>query len=120
MITVVQPSRRRWIAIYIVWIVLCAALAALLSGVEDPSRRRGRILSNEAGVRALAALHTIDPARYRDYEVVHVAWAVRGEGGNENRWVVLCDKVPHTSLREAVAVEVRGEDGRLLRLRAPR
>lgn len=56
---------------------------------------------------------------YAGYEVVHVARARRGEGGEQARWIVLLDKVPHTSLREAVVVELGEEDGKLLRLRKP-
>ena len=100
--------RRFWL-LYPAWILLCAILFVALSGLEDPSRPKGRILSIEAGVRAL------DYARERGlhgYEVVHVA-------RNEDRWVVLVDKVPHTRLREALVVEVKVEDGTLLRIRKP-
>ena len=107
---------RRWWPLYAGWIALCALLFFALSDLEDPSRPKGRILSIEAGQRAL----TIAKQRgYRDYEVVHVARARANEGAAEDRWVVLLDKVPHTSLREAVVVEVRVEDGTLLRLRKP-
>lgn len=97
----------RWIAIG--WIVLCAVLFFALRGLEDPSRPKGAILSIEAGQRALA----IATARgLKGYEVVHVA-------RDEDRWVVLLDKVPHTALRNAVVVEVRVQDGTLLRIRKP-
>jgi hypothetical protein len=87
-------------------------LAFALRNQEDPSRRRGRILSNDAGARAVAALRQLDRPRFREYEPVHVAW----ESG---RWIVLCDRVPHTALREAVVVELDGKDGRVLRIRKP-
>jgi hypothetical protein len=108
---------RRWTFVYLGWIALCALLFLLLAGAEDPSRPKGRILSIEAGQRAL----TIARERgLRDYEVVHVARARKGEGAGEERWVVLLDKVPHTRLRQAVVVEVDAVEGRLLRIRRPR
>ena len=92
------------------------------AALEDPSRPKGRILSIEAGRRALR--HRRSERGFRGYEVVHVARA-RGERAAEDRWVVLLDQVPHTRLREAVVVELRAEDGTLLRrsktgLRMPR
>jgi hypothetical protein len=108
--------RRLFPWIYLAWIALCVVLFLALRGMEDPSRPKGAILSIEAGERALA----IGKARgLKDYEVVHVARARKGEGAAEERWVVLLDKVPHTSLREAVVIEVRVEDGTLVRLRRP-
>lgn len=107
---------RRWPLVYLGWIALCALLFLLLAGAEDPSRPKGRILSIDAGQRALAY------ARQRglpDYEVVHVARARKGEGAGEERWVVLLDRVPHTRLGGAVVVEVDAEHGRLLRMRRP-
>ena len=92
--------------------VICAALAFALRNAEDPSRRGGRILSNDAAVRAVAVLHQLDRAKYGDYDAVHVAWET-------NRWIVLCDRVPHTALRDAVVVELDGRDGRPLRIRKP-
>jgi hypothetical protein len=103
--------RTGWL-LYPAWILLCAALAFALRNGEDPSRRRGRVLSNDAAVRAVAVLRQADRARFRDFEAVHVAW----EGG---RWIVLCDRVPHTALRQAVVVELDGRDGRLVRTRKP-
>ena len=97
----------RWL--YPAWIALCAILFVAVSGAEDPSRPKGRILSIEAGTRALAVAHD---RGLRGYEVVHVARA--GE-----RWIVLLDKVPHTRLKEAVVVELKVEDGTLLRVRKP-
>jgi hypothetical protein len=84
--------------------------------MDDPSRPKGRILSIEAGQRALSIARD---RGMRGYEVVHVARARAGEGAAEDRWVVLLDKVPHTRLREAVVVELRVEDGVLLRIRKP-
>ena len=111
--------RRSWL-LYILWIALCAGLFLALSGLEDPSRPKGRVLSVDAGRRAMRVLIERDPARYRDYEVVHVARARAGEGGAEDRWVVLCDRVPHSGLREAVVVELDRETGALLRIRTPK
>ena len=105
--------RRFWL-FYPAWIVLCAILFFALRGLEDPARPKGRILSIDAGQRALAIVRD---RGYRDYEVVHVARARAGEGGREDRWVVLLDRVPHTRLREAVVVEVRIADGGLLAIR---
>jgi hypothetical protein len=104
--------------LYAGWIALCAVLFFALSGAGDPSRRRDRILSNEAGARAVAAL-AADP-RYRGYEAVHVAFAAAGEGAPEKRWVVLCDRVPHGGLDGAVVVELDAGRGTLLRIRRPR
>jgi hypothetical protein len=102
----------RWL--YPAWILVCAILFFALGGLDDPSRPKGRILSIEAGQRA----RTIANERgLRDYEVVHVARARKNEGAVEDRWIVLLDRVPHTRLREAVVVELRVDDGRLLRIR---
>jgi len=109
----------RFTGIYAAWIVLCAILFFALRGAEDPSRRRGRIQSIDAGTVALSILRDRDAREYDRYEVVHVAYARAGEGAAETRWVVLLDRVPHTSLREAVVVELRAEDGSLLRIRKP-
>jgi hypothetical protein len=107
---------RRWWPLYLGWIALCAILFLALSGLEDPSRPTGRILSIEAGHRAL----TLARARgIVQHHVVHVARARKGEGGNDDRWIVLLDRVPHTRLEEAVVVELGVEDGRLLRMRKP-
>jgi hypothetical protein len=108
--------RRLFPWIYLVWIAVCALLFVALGRAEDPSRPEGRILSIEAGQHALAI------ARQRglkDLEVVHVAHARAGEGGAEARWVVLLDRQRHTALREAVVVELRASDGRLVRIRRP-
>jgi hypothetical protein len=108
--------RRLFPWIYAVWIVLCAVLFLALGGLEDPSRPMGRILSIDAGQRALAF------ARERGIsgvEVVHVARARASEGAAEDRWIVLLDHVPHTRLREAVVVELRIADGSLIRMRRP-
>ncbi|HEU4523032.1 MAG TPA: hypothetical protein VFT12_13575 [Thermoanaerobaculia bacterium] len=116
-----MPDRRRrpfW-PLYIAWIFFCAMLFLALRNAEDPSRRSGRILSSEAARIAIETLRDRDPQRFRDYHAVHTGWARAGEGAPERRWVVLADRVPHTGLREAVVVELAGEDGRLLRIRRP-
>lgn len=105
--------------LYPLWIALCAVLFLALRGAEDPSRRHGRILSEDAAVRAVQILRATDRDRFAQYEAVHTAWASRGEGGTANRWVVLCDRVPHTSLRQAVVVELDGADAHLLAIRPP-
>jgi membrane protein implicated in regulation of membrane protease activity len=102
----ITAMRRRYWLLYPAWIVLCAVLFLALRHRDDPSRRPGRILSDDAGIRALAILHR------PDYEAVHVA----AEG---NRWIVLCDRVPHTGLNEAVVVELDAVDGHLLTIRKP-
>ena len=103
-------------ALYIGWIAICAVLFFVLRNAEDPSRRAGRILSNDAGDRAVAILRE---RKITGYEAVHVAFARRGEGGREDRWVVLCDRVPHTALRDALVVELRAVDGSLIQIRKP-
>jgi len=108
--------RRFFPAVYFAWIALCAVLFVALADLEDPSRPKGRILSLEAGARALSILRARDP-RYLDYEVVHVARARKGEGGVHDRWIVLLDRDDHTALREAVVVELAIEDGKLLAIR---
>lgn len=95
---------------------MCATLFFGLRGAEDPSRRHDRILSNDA---ALLAVQSLPKGRYAGYEAVHVAYAPRGEGGDVARWVVLCDRVPHTGLRQAVVVELDARDGKLLTVRKP-
>jgi len=107
---------RRWWPLYLGWIALCAILFVALSNLEDPSRPTGRILSIDAGQRALAVAHD---RGLRNLQVVHVARARKGEGAAEDRWVVLLDRVPHTRLADAVVVELAVEDGRLLRIRRP-
>jgi hypothetical protein len=106
---------RKFAFVYTGWILLCGVLFLALSGAEDPSRRRDRILSNDAGARAVAIAAQRD-SRYRGYEAVHVAYAGRGEGGREARWVVLLDRVPHSG--EGVVVELRASDGALVTMRA--
>ena len=114
-----QVAGRRsqlFLALYVSWIAICAILFFALRHAEDPSRRAGRILSNDAGLRAVALLRQ---RGFRGYEAVHIAYARRGEGGSENRWVVLCDRLPRTALRDAVVVELRAADGSLLTIRKP-
>ncbi len=110
---------RRFLPLYIVWIAFCAFLFAALKNLEDPARPEGRILSYEAGRRALSILRERDAARFGGYEVVHVGRARGGEGAPEDRWVVLCDRVPHSALAEAVVVEIERDSGKLLRIRKP-
>jgi hypothetical protein len=114
----VTTRTRRFLLFYVGWIALCAVLFVALRGSEDPSRAPGRILSVEAGDRALKELRAMN-GNYQDYEVVHVAAARPGEGGDEPRWVVLVDRVPHTSLRAARVVELAARNGRLLAIRTP-
>jgi hypothetical protein len=111
--------RRRFWVLYPLWIAICAGLFFALQHRPDPSRPRGRVLSNDAAVRALAILREADRPRYNGYEAVHVAYAGRGEGGRAARWVVLCDRVPHTALHDAVVVELDATDGTLLTIRKP-
>jgi hypothetical protein len=110
-----RAMRRPWL-LYPAWIVVCAALFVALRGQEDPSRRRDRILSNDAAARAQVALQ---PTPWRGYKPVHVAFAGAGEDGASARWVVLCDRVPHSALDAAVVVELDARDGRVLRIRKP-
>ena len=108
---------RRWWPIYCAWILTCAVLFFALRGLEDPSRPTGRILSYEAGQHALELAR----ARGMDgYDVVHVARARKGEGGDEDRWIVLLDKVPHTAMRETVVMELRSANGELIVIRRPK
>ena len=111
--------RRHFWLLYPLWIVLCAVLFFALRDHEDPSRRHDRILSNDASVRAIAILKQTDRARYAAYEAVHVAYAGRGEAGGAARWVVLCDRVPHSALHDAVVVEIDARNGSLLTIRKP-
>jgi len=105
--------RRPW-PLYLGWIAVCAILFVALRNAEDPARPKGRILSIDAGARALA----IARARgLRDYEVVHVARARKGEGGAADRWVVLLDRVPHTSLQQAIVIELDATSGTPIKIR---
>jgi hypothetical protein len=104
--------------LYVAWAIVCASLFFVMRGMEDPSRPTGRILSIEAGARAVTVLREIDQERFRAYSVVHVAGARPGEGGAEDRWVVLLDREPRTRLRDAIVVELATEDGRTLRVRS--
>lgn len=105
--------RRRFWLLYPAWIALCAALFIGLGGAEDPSRRRGRLLSNDAAAMALRQVPQ------KGFEAVHVAYSPAGEAGDRARWIVLCDRVPHTALSEAVVVELDARDGHLLAIRKP-
>ena len=115
----IRRMRRRYWLLYPGWIALCAALFFGLRGVEDPSRRHGRILSNDAAAAALHALRSADRTRFAGYGVVHVAYAGGGEGENRARWIILCDRLPHSALRDAVVVELDARDGTLLTIRKP-
>ena len=105
---------RRFWWLYVGWIALCAVLFVALASLEDPARPTGRILSNDAGRRALAVARE---RGLRGYEVVHVARARAGEGGREDRWVVLLDAVPHTRLTQAVVVELDAATGTPIKMR---
>jgi hypothetical protein len=100
--------------LYVPWIVLCAVLFFALRGAEDPSRRHGRILSNDAARIAIGIVHR--QPQFRRYAVVHVT----DPGRDTKRWLVLCDDVPHTALARAVVVELDARDGSLLTIRKPR
>lgn len=113
------PPRRYYGALYPAWIALCVVLFLSLRAAGDPSRREGRILSADATTRAVALLKQADRSRFNAYEGVHVAFAGRGEVGPANRWIVLCDRVPHSALRDAVVVELDARDGRQLVIRRP-
>jgi hypothetical protein len=107
---------RRFTLAFVGWAIVCAILFVATDGLDDPSRPKGRILSVDAGERALA----IATRRgLRGYEVVHVARGKAGEGAAEDRWVVLLDTVPHRGIREAVVVELDAATGKLLRIRKP-
>jgi hypothetical protein len=105
-------SRRYWF-LYPAWIVLCVVLFLALRRADDPSRPRGRVLSNDAAAIAVQVLRTDGP--YRGYEAVHVALS-----DDHRRWLVLCDAVPHSALERAVVVELDARDGKLLTIRKPR
>ena len=119
MIPAVTSRDRRFAGLYATWTLLCALGFFVLRDAEDPSRRSGRILSDDAATIAVGALRRSDAARYASYEAVHVAYAGRGEGGPLARWIVLCDRIPHTALEEAVVVEVEAKGGRVLGVRKP-
>ena len=103
---------RRWTGLYLAWIVICAIAFFALRHADVPSRKRDSILSNQAGRMALDHLRRHDRQKFGDYEFVHVA-------RSGDRWIVLCDRVPHTALAEAIVVELRSADGALLRIRRP-
>jgi hypothetical protein len=105
---------RRFWPLYVGWIALSAILFIALGGAEDPARPKGRILSLDAGHRALAIARAHG---LRDYEVVHVARARAGEGGASERWVVLLDRREHTQLREAVVIELDAASGTPIKIR---
>lgn len=110
-------SSRRWLALYVAWIAVCAVLFLALRNSDDPSRRHDRILNDDAGRLALQHLGRVG---WRGYDVVHVAWAGKGEGVATARWIVLCDRRPRTGLAQAIVVEVDGVSGAILGVRPPR
>lgn len=99
--------------LYVPWITLCAVLFFALRSAQDPSRKHGRILSNDAATIAIRIVHR--QPQFRHYEVVHVT----DPGRDTHRWLVLCDDVPHTALARAVVVELDARDGTLLTIRRP-
>ena len=104
---------RRFLWLYPAWIAVCAIAFVALRGADDPSRRHGRILSNDA---ANIALHVLaQRPQFQGYEVVHVT----DPGRDSARWLVLCDRVPHTALHDAIVVELDAKDGHLLGIRKP-
>lgn len=109
---------KRYSLLYVAWIALCAVAFVALYGVGTDVGRKGEFDSDAAGVHALRLLHSGD-ARYRTFEVVHVAFADAGEAGRQARWLVLCDRPRRSSLREAVVVEIEAEDGDLITVRRP-
>ncbi|MGN6183944.1 MAG: hypothetical protein ACTHQM_09855 [Thermoanaerobaculia bacterium] len=107
---------QRFALAYAALALVCAVLFFALDHAEDPSRPTGRILSNDAGERALAIAKQ---SGYHDYEVVHVGRGRKGEGASENRWIVLLDTVPHSGMEKAVVVELDEVTGEIVRLRRP-
>jgi hypothetical protein len=104
---------RRYFLLYPAWILACVVLFLALRGAEDPSRPRGRVLSNDAGAIAVRIVRTLP--QYRGYEAVHVALS-----DDHRSWIVLCDAVPHTALARAVVVELDAANGKLLKIRSPK
>lgn len=84
--------------------------------MEDPSRRPDRISSQAAGERALELLLERDAARFREYDVVNVAWAREREIAEESRWVVLLDR-GRTGFDDAIVVEL-DRTGKPIRIRS--
>ena len=105
--------------LYIVWIAVCGILFVALRGAEDPSRRPGRILSNDAGDLAVAVLRQTIARATPATKPFTSRTRARGRAGGVARWVVLCDRVPHSALRDAVVVELDAQDGSLLTIRKP-
>lgn len=105
-----------WLA-YPAWIVICAILFIATSQLPDPSQKSDRIPNEVAGARGLQILRSIDPARFADYEVVHVSHAKRNEVAPEARWLVLSDRTERSGLRDAYVVHLRASDGALIEVR---
>lgn len=111
-------EKRYWL-VYVVWIAISTAVIGATIYLPDTSRDEGRVESEEAGRRALAALQKLDPQRYAGYSVAAIAGSGRGELGPEARWVVLCDRSDRSGLSHAVVVELEADTGRLIRIRKP-
>ena len=84
--------------------------------MEDPSRRRDRVLSDVAGEIALRLLQDRDPERFARYEVVNVAWAREKEVAPDARWIVLVDDAARSGLDDALVVELEPR-GKPIRIR---
>ena len=114
---------RYWI-LYPLWIAFCAILFFALGGIGDPARPTDRIENPVAARLAVAELRKSDPARFADYEVVHVTFADADDLGSPrsphaagSRWLVLCDHPQRSKLRDAVVVELDARTGQLIRMR---
>jgi hypothetical protein len=107
-----NPVSRRYWLLYPAWIAICVVLFLALRGAGDPSRPKGKVLSNDAAAIAVGIVRR--QPRFRGYEAVHVA-----ANDDRSRWIVLCDAVPHTALQRAIVVELDARDGKLLGIRKP-
>ena len=100
----------------IIWWIACLAAINALRGV--PFAERDQPITMEvASEIAIEELRAVDPDRYEDYVVLNAAYSKSGELGLEPRWIVLCDDIDRTGLREAVAMDIDSETGRVLRIR---
>lgn len=107
--------RHFWL-LYVVWIGFCGALFLVLQPTDETGRS-SRLPSATAGKMALEIVRKTDPVRWGSHDVVNVAYSPEGEAGPEARWVVLLDRQPRTSLKEAVVVELEPGSGALIRIR---
>jgi hypothetical protein len=114
----IRPPRRLWL-VYPAWILVCAVLFLVLRELPDPSRQTDRLDRDSAAKRAVMHLMNSDRERFGGYEAVHTAFSPAGELGPEARWVVLCDRKQGGALRDAIVVEMRAADGKLIRIRPP-